>query len=240
MMINIKRLFFVCVLFAFFLNGNDAIAQKYNQFDENKKRTGPWKKYYKLNKRIKYVGQFENGKEVGTFKFYNIKYSTHPEAIKIFTKGSDLVKVTYLYDNGKTRVTGTFKGKNRVGKWTYLYKKGTVFSEEFYVDGKLEGKVTIYFKNNGKKAEVSEYKNGVLHGLSKKYSDKEILIEEVLYENGLANGLAKYYELSGNLKERGIYKNGKRIGKWEFYLDGEMIDEKKQRELRKNQIKQKN
>ena len=98
----------------------------------------------------------------------------------------------------------------------------------------------IYFKNNGNKAEVSEYKNGVLHGLSKKYSDKEVLIEEVLYENGLANGMAKYYELSGNLKERGIYKNGKRIGKWEFYLDGEMIDEKKQRELRENQIKQKN
>ncbi|MDG1527949.1 MAG: toxin-antitoxin system YwqK family antitoxin [Polaribacter sp.] len=240
MMINIKRLFFVCILFTFFLNGNDAVAQKYNQFDENKKRTGPWKKYYKLNKRIKYVGQFENGKEVGTFKFYNIKYSTHPEAIKVFAKGSDLVKVTYLYDNGKTRVTGTFKGKNRVGKWKYLYKKGTVFSEEVYVDGKLEGKVTIYFKNNGNKAEVSEYKNGVLHGLSKKYSDKEVLIEEVLYENGLANGMAKYYELSGNLKERGIYKNGKRIGKWEFYLDGEMIDEKKQRELRENQIKQKN
>jgi antitoxin component YwqK of YwqJK toxin-antitoxin module len=239
-MINIKRLFFVCILFAFFLNGNDAVAQKYNQFDENKKRTGPWKKYYKLNKRIKYIGQFENGKEVGTFKFYNIKYSTHPEAIKVFIKGSDLVAVTYLYDNGKTRVTGAFKGKKRVGKWKYLYKKGSVFSEEFYVDGKLEGKVTIYFKKNGKKAEVSEYKNGFLHGVSKKYSEKEVIIEEVLYENGLANGLAKYFELSGNLKERGIYKNGKRIGKWEFYLDGEMIDEKKQRELRKNKIQKKN
>ena len=128
-----------------------AVAQKYNQFDENKKRTGPWKKYYKLNKRIKYIGQFEDGKEVGTFKFYNIKYSTYPEAIKVFTKDSDLVKVTYLYDNGKTRVTGTFKGKKRVGKWEYLYKKGTVFSEEFYVDGKLNGKVTVYFKQNGKK-----------------------------------------------------------------------------------------
>lgn len=239
-MINIKRLFFLSTIFAFFFCGNIVVAQKYNQFDENKKRTGPWKKYYKLNKRIKYTGQFENGKEVGTFKFYNINYSTYPEAIKVFTKDSDLVKVTYLYDNGKTRVTGTFKGKNRVGKWTYLYKKGTVFSEEFYVDGKLEGKVTIYFKKNGKKAEVSEYKNGVLHGVSRKYSDKEVLIEEVLYENGLANGIAKYFELSGSLKERGIYKNGKRFGKWEFYLDGEMIDEKKQKELRKNKRQQKN
>jgi len=122
----------------------------------------------------------------------------------------------------------------------YYYKKETIFSEEFYVDGKLEGKVTIYFKTNGKKAEESEYKKGLLHGASKKYSDKEVLIEEVLYENGLANGLAKYYELSGNVKERGVYKDGKRVGKWEFYLDGEIVSDKVRKESLKNSVKNKN
>ena len=238
-MINIKRLFFVCILFTFFLNGNDAVAQKYNQFDENKKRTGPWKKHYSSTNKIKYTGQFENGKEVGTFKFYNSNYSTYPEAIKIFTKNSDLVAVTYLYATGKTRVTGSFNGKNRVGTWTYFYENGTVFSKEHYVAGKLDGNLTIYFKQNSKKAEVSEYKKGLLHGVSKKYSDKEVLIEEVTYQNGVENGLAKYFELNGNLKERGVYKNGKRIGKWDFFLKGEIIDKKKQKELRENQIKQK-
>ena len=34
-------------------------AQKINQFDKNKKRTGIWKKYYS-NKRIRYVGRFLN------------------------------------------------------------------------------------------------------------------------------------------------------------------------------------
>ncbi len=239
MMINIKRLFFVCILFTLFLSGNKVVAQKYNQFDQNKKRTGAWEKYYS-NKRIKYSGQFEDGKEIGTFKFYNIKYSTYPEAIKIFKKDSDSVSVTYLYDNGITRVTGAFVGRKRVGKWMYYYKKETIFSEEFYVDGKLEGKVTIYFKTNGKKAEESEYKKGLLHGASKKYSDKEVLIEEVLYENGLANGLAKYYELSGNVKERGVYKDGKRVGKWEFYLDGEIVSDKVRKESLKNSVKNKN
>ena len=79
-----------------------------------------------------------------------------------------------------------------------------------------------------------------MHGLSKKYSDKGVLIEEVLFENGKANGLAKYYELSGNLKERGIYKDGKRVGKWEFYLDGEIVDDKKKKEALKNKIPKKN
>ena len=238
-MINIKRLFFVCILISLFLSANTIVAQKYNQFNENKKRTGPWKKYYP-NQRIKYTGQFENGKEVGVFKFYNSKYSAYPEAIKIFTKNSDSVTVKYLYESGESRVIGTFIGKSRVGKWTYFYKKGTIFSEEFYNNGKLEGKVTIYFKSNGKRAEESVYKKGKLHGISKKYSDKEILIEEVMYENGLENGLAKYYELSGVLKERGIYKDGKRIGKWEFYIDGEMVSDKKRKETLKNSVKQKN
>ena len=239
MMINIKRLLFVCALLTLFLSGNIVVAQKYNQFNENKKRTGPWKKYYP-NNRIKYTGQFENGKEVGTFKFYSSKYSAYPEAIKIFKKNSDSVAVKYLYQSGESRVTGTFIGKKRVGKWTYFYKKGTLFSEEFYDDGKLEGKVTIYFKSNGKNAEVSEYKKGKLHGISKKYSDTGILIEEVMYENGVENGLAKYYELNGKLKEKGVYKNGKRFGKWEFYIDGEMVSDKKRKELLKNSVKKKN
>ena len=28
-----------------------------------------------------------------------------------------------------------------------------------------------------------------------------------------------------NLKEKGIYKDGKRVGKWEFYLDGEIASD---------------
>ena len=239
MMINIKRLFFVCVLFTLFLSANIAVAQKYNQFNENKKRTGLWKKYYP-NNRIKYTGQFENGKEVGTFKFYSNMYSAYPEAIKIFKKDSDSVAVTYLYQNGKARVTGTYLGKTRVGKWTYYFNNGTLFSEEFYDEGKLEGTVVVYFKRNGKKAEESQYWKGKLHGFSKKYSDKEVLIEEVLFENGLENGLAKYYELNGNLKEKGVYKDGRRIGKWEFYIDGEQVNDKKKKETLKNSIKNKN
>jgi len=66
------------------------------------------------------------------------------------------------------------------------------------------------------------------------------LIEEVTFENGLENGLAKYYELNGKLKEKGVYKNGKRIGKWEFYIDGEMVSDNKRKETLKNSVKQKN
>ena len=61
-----------------------------------------------------------------------------------------------------------------------------------------------------------------------------------MFQNGKANGLASYYELSGSLKERGNYKDGKRIGKWEFYLDGEIVDDKQKKESLKNNVKNQN
>jgi antitoxin component YwqK of YwqJK toxin-antitoxin module len=238
-MINIKRLFFISLFFSCFLCVSTIDAQRNNQFDKNKKRTGVWKKYYP-NKRIKYIGAFKDGKEVGTFKFYSMSFSRNPEAIKVFHKDSDSVSVTYYYDRGKLKAKGMLFGRDKVGKWVYYYKKGPVFYEENYVEGKLSGKSIVYFKSNGKIAEESDYKNGLLDGHSKNYSDKGVLIEDVIYKNGKPNGLAKYFELSGGLKERGVYKNGIRVGKWEFYLDGEVVDAKKQRETRKNNIKQKN
>jgi len=235
-MINIKRLFLVCVTFLLFLSFSEAYAQRVNQFDANKKRTGLWRKYHP-NKRIRYTGKFKDGKEVGTFKFYNMSNSRLPDAVKIFHKNSDSVTVKYFFDKGKIKGRGKLFGRKKVGKWIYFYKKGGVFSEENFVDGKLSGHVIINFKRNGKVAEDSEYKEGLLNGISKKYSDDGVLIEDVLFKDGKANGLAKYYELNGDLKEKGVYKNGVRVGKWEFYIGGEEVDEKTKRAARKTKIK---
>ena len=211
-------------------------AQRVNKFDENKKRTGVWKKYHP-NKRIRYIGTFKDGKEIGTFKFYDIRTSNYPSAIKKFQKNSDTVAVSFYYlykPNLKTK--GKMVGKKRVGKWVYYYSNGNILSEEFYRDGKLHGDLKTYYKN-GKVTEHSQYKNGLLDGVSKKYSDSEVLIEEVIFVGGKENGIAKYYELNGNLKETGMYKNGFRKGKWEFYIDGEFSGNKKKKEKYKKENK---
>ena len=230
-MINIKRLFLLCVTFAVFLPSAIVNAQKINQFDANKKRTGVWKKYYK-NKRIRYTGQFKDGKEIGTFTFYDMGSSQFPSAIKDFHSNSDSVTVRYFFLNGKLKTKGLFLKRERVGKWLYYFSKGGIMSEEFYNNGKLSGSLKIYYPN-GKLTEHTHYKDGLLHGLSKKYSDSGVLIEVLMYEKGKEHGEAKYFELNGNLKERGIYKHGKRFGKWEFYMDGEVVDPKKKKELLK-------
>ena len=88
--------------------------------------------------------------------------------------------------------------------------------------------------------EISFYKNGLLDGVSKKFSSKGVLIEEVTYKNGKPNGLAKYFELNGNLKESGQYKDGKRVGKWEYYMDGEIATDEEIKKKKKYQKKKEN
>ena len=236
LMSKIKSLFSFLLIFCCFLGTPSLEAQrkKINQFDENKKRTGTWKKYYP-NNRVRYIGQFENGKEVGTFRYYDITTSKHPVIIKEFSATSDSAYVRFFSLKAKLSSKGYMIGKKRVGKWIYYFPNtGKTFSEEFYVDGKLEGDVKNYYKN-GKVLEHAQYQNGKLHGVSKKYSEIGQLMEELTYENGLLNGPGKYYDMKGDLKEEGIYRNGNRYGKWEYYIGGKKVTKKEQQKA--NNIK---
>ena len=236
-MINIKRLSFVFILFACFFTSDKINAQKTNQFNEKKQRTGVWIKYHP-NNNIRYSGQFENGKEVADFKFYDISSSEFPISIKTYTKNQDAILVEFYSLKGKLQSKGYFIGKDRIGNWTYYFLDGKIMSEETYKDGKLEGKLVNYYPN-GKATEITFYKDGLKEGLSQKFSSDGVLIEEITFKNDKPNGLAKYFELNGNLKETGSYKDGKRVGEWEYYLDGEVTDDKDVKNNRK-ELKKKN
>ncbi|MDY0781454.1 toxin-antitoxin system YwqK family antitoxin [Tenacibaculum sp. IB213877] len=222
-MIKIRRQFIAITISLLFFS--IAInAQEVNQLDANGKRTGVWRKYHD-NGKLRYTGQFENGKEIGTFKFYT-KYSSVPSIIKEYTVNSDTALVKFYTNKGRLKSLGNMIGKNRVGLWSYYFTNGKIFSEEYYVNGKLEGVVKNFYAN-GKVTEETNYKNGLKNGVSKIFTESGILIEEVQYVNGKLNGEAKYYDLKGNLKEKGMYKDGSRDGKWEFYIDGEISDKPK-------------
>ena len=224
-MINIKRVFIVLLISVVFLP--TAVAQKINRLDANGKRHGIWKKYY-ANKRIRYQGQFRNGREIGVFKFYDVTHSNFPTAIKEFSKDSKSAYVKFYTLKGKLRSEGRMIGKKREGEWKYYFPSGKIFSEEFYVDGKLDGDIKNYY-SNGKLTSITQYKNGLKEGTVKKYANSGILIEKVLFVNDTLEGLAQYFDLKGNIKEKGIYKAGKRFGKWEFYIDGEVVSEKEKK-----------
>ena len=191
------------------------IAQeKINQFNSNGERHGTWKKTFE-NGNIRYAGTFQNGKEVGEFKYYSENNSKYPIIVRKF-QPNGISEIYFYSENGVPESKGLMKGKLRIAKWIYFAKDGkTLLSEENYSEGKLEGDVITYYPNR-KPTEVYPYKHGQIHGIMKRYSNEGIVLDEVVYENGKRNGLAKYYNTKGQLLYSGMYKNDLKVGNWEY------------------------
>lgn len=215
-----KRLI-VSLLFIF-ISINFVAQSKLNQFDDDGKRHGVWKKLFR-NGNKRYVGQFEHGKEVGTFKFYAITGEEHPMVEKEFTKGSNIVNVRYYSTEGVLESQGRMKGKHRIGSWNYYFSDGkTLLSTESYKEGFLDGEEKTYYRKGGL-VEVAHYKLGKLHGNRIRYSDEGKPTENLTYQAGVVHGPAIIYDEKGEIFARGSYENGIKAGIWEFNMDGEMV-----------------
>lgn len=219
---NNHQLFFIVCFVVFSFHGLSA-QEKINQLNANGKRTGVWKKHYN-NGKIRYVGQFKNGKEIGVFKFYSALSSAHPIAIKTFENNNNLAKISFYTVKGVLESKGVIDGKKRTGLWKYYQPNGkTLLSEENYKDGILEGKSVTYYKS-GKIAETVFYKNGKLQGNTKRFAENGVLLDDLNYAEGKLNGLAKYYNINGKLIYTGNYENDVKVGKWEYFENGKSVN----------------
>jgi antitoxin component YwqK of YwqJK toxin-antitoxin module len=212
-------LFLMVCLSSNFLFAQDNI----NQMDAQGNRHGVWKKYYN-NDRVRYVGKFDHGKEVGVFKFYSASNSDNPVIVKEYNADNDLAIVSFYTPSGALESKGKMRGKEREGKWLFYHPDGkSVMSEENYVNGKLEGVYQTFYPS-GEPTEVTYYKNGLLDGNYKKYSIKGFLYQDFNYSKGKLNGMAIYYSRkSGDLIKKGPFKDDLRVGTWENYVDGELV-----------------
>ena len=111
-----------------------------NEFDDNGKRHGVWRKFYN-NDRVRYVGKFDHGKEIGVFKYFSASNSDNPVIVKEYTGSDNLAHVSFYTPGGALESKGKMQGKERVGKWLFYHPDGkSVMSEENYVNGKLGGR----------------------------------------------------------------------------------------------------
>ena len=206
---------------------NITFAQNFNQFDNNGKRHGIWKKDFKGTNSLRYQGAFDHGKEIGTFKFYkNIEGQSVLTATKTFSANSDLADVVFLASTKQIISRGKMRGKMYVGKWIYFHNKSKVImSEEFYKNGKLEGLKKVYYLS-GQLALQEYYKAGILDGESVAYSEFGKTISMFNYKAGELHGPAKIYNTNGTLKMEGSYQKDRRHGIWKFYKNGVFEKEK--------------
>ncbi len=220
----------ITITILLFLNSFLIFSQeKINQINAKGERVGIWKKYY-ANNRIRYQGQFENGKEIGVFKYFSIENSKQPIVIKTFSSNNHKANVKFYNKEAILESDGTMNGKLRIGKWNFYQPDGiSLLSVENYINGILEGEVLTYY-SNGKITEILHYKSGKLNGVVKQFSKIGSVLNHVNYVDGKLNGLAQYYDENGELIYKGNYKDDVKVGKWEHYKNGKQVKKDKLRQ----------
>lgn len=194
-----------------------------NQYDEEGRRHGVWKKYYDNTRNLRYEGEFDHGQEIGTFKFYDISNSRRPSATRTYVQGNDSILVKFYSKKGQLRSEGQMIGKNKEGKWKY-FKRGyrnNLFMEEPYKEDQLHGWKIIYFPN-GQITERTFYQNGTKEGLQQIYADDGSLLQEYNYKHDRLHGYSKSFDGHGNMHSEGGYKQGLRDGEWKYYTNGKL------------------
>lgn len=191
------RKILLSLLVFFFVTGNAASAQEYNQTDSKGRKQGPWTAFY-ANGQKRYEGQFKNDKCYGEFKYYD--------------------------EQGNLKATNTFdkSGEKALNK-TYA-PNGTLIATGYYVNQKKEGVWYYYSHEDGKLILEEENKNGKANGASKVYYESGMIMMERQMVNDLMEGHAKTYYPSGALKEEGDYLHGNKTGIWKAYNeDGDVV-----------------
>ncbi len=204
------------------------VGQNLNQFDDNAQRHGKWKKYFDNTKVVRYEGEFDHGKEVGTFKFYiNIDNKAVLTATKVFNKDNAVAQVTFFASNGKKISEGKMRGRNYIGKWVIYHKNADqVMTQEWYNDkGKLEGERIVYYLN-GQIAEQAYYKDGLLDGVSKWYAENGKIMKLITYQDDKFHGDYKTYTKNGDIATEGKYKDDLKCCVWKRYKEGKLVEEK--------------
>jgi len=200
--------------------------QAVNQFDNNGKRHGVWKKNFDKTKELRYEGQFNHGKEIGLFKFYTLyKGESVLSATKQFNENDNKAEVKFLSSKGKVISEGQMDGKLYIGKWIYYHNKSdAVMTIEYYNQGELEGEKLVLYPE-GNTAEVANYVKGKLEGKSTWYAKNGKVLKEFNYKNDELHGVSKYYDTDGNIQAEGLYKNGLKEGLWTYH-EGKALSKK--------------
>ncbi len=219
-----KRLILILLILCVY---NVGLSQSINQFDEQGKRHGIWKKKFKNSDVLRYEGEFFHGKEIGTFKFYKKRRTTAVlTATRTFNEHNDKTYVKFFTSRGKVISEGEMNGKLYIGEWKYYQKSSDkLLTLEHYNDkGSLHGERHVYYPN-GQIAEKQHYVAGKLEGLSTWYSTDNVIVKTYVYAGGELHGDSKFYNKAGDLITEGRYKNGKKHGIWKYYENGELINE---------------
>lgn len=185
-----------------------------NQLDDQGLKTGPWKVEYP-NGNTLYEANFIAGKPVGEMIRYYEKGGIR--ARMMFDSTLDRSYTRLYYTGGKPAAEGWHVEKEKDSVWTYYSEfDGTVRIREPYEEGKLNGKVCLYYANGDISEELS-WRDNVKEGAWIQYYNTGTIRLSSQYQEDQLHGNYQIFYPDGTLKVKGEYLHNKSNGTWRFY-----------------------
>lgn len=187
--------------FSFAQNATDAEGNKH----------GVWIVKYKSG-RMKYKGEFDHGKPIGIFVYYNTKGKVEAELTHL---GNDSVDAKMYHNNGKLAGEGIYIQKQKNGEWKFFTEDGYLRARENYKNGKKHGISAAYYIN-GKPSMITTYVDGLETGEHVEYFKDGQIKYKASYIDGNPDGLCVFYYNTGRIKSKGHYRAAVKDGEWLF------------------------
>ena len=215
-----------------------AFSQTINQKDSKGRKVGKWIVKYENSSRVKYKGNFKEGKPTGLFVFY-YEESGKVKAKNTYFKNGMNSKVSTYYENGKLMSMGNYVNQVKDSTWVYMDQWGNYVSQETYKFGKKHGKCIDFYPFNpridGGRPQILEitmysygekegeyqkfYKNGVVlkqskfiagekEGKETTYYPTGKKMTEIHYKHGVKHGFVLNYDGNEKLTSRQYFSNG--------------------------------
>ena len=224
MKINQLKYALIIFLSSFFISNAQV---KSNQLNADGKKEGLWKGVFEESKRPRYEGTFQNGVEVGTFKYFDDTKAQTVIATRVFSENGTVAQTTFFDQKNNKVSEGKTVNRLNEGVWNYYHKESKqLMAVENYKNGKLEGVRKVYFPS-GAIAEEGTYKEGKREGVYKVYFENGVVSEESNFQNDGYEGQAIFRDVKGNVSSKGIFVKNERKGIWEFFENGKLTKKQK-------------
>lgn len=163
---------------------------------ENGLRVGEWKTFF-IGGSLESVGMYIKGKPQGTFKFYHPSGKPHGE-INHDADGKAQGPVTWFYEDGTMEAQSTFVNDKLEGLVSEYYKNGQIKTKTHYSNGKKNG-TNSNFHESGSQISEENWKNDLKDGAFIKYGTNGTKSIEEFYVENKRHGELKQYDQDGRL-----------------------------------------
>ncbi len=193
---------------------------------EDGNRDGPWKDYYP-DGSLKAEGNYENGKQVGEWKYYHSNGKIEQKG-KFSKQGKPEGTWKWFFENGQLLKEEIYRNGLREGLSTEYDETGKVIGEGEFVNGNEDGP---WFELTGDNYIRGTYRDGLRNGMWYYfYLDRnEVRTDSLCYFKGgfiedNPDGKHVWYWENGKVKDEGSYVNGRKEGEWYKYnFDGTLF-----------------